>query len=83
LNNLHVKQTKSIEVNRVAQVPLHAIWLWCQEKMVYNTLDCIHTDDLSDSKAEKRFMTVASIVQGQHLRLMSLLDNYHTSSLIY
>jgi len=28
-------------------------------------------------------MTVASIVQGLHWRLMSLLDSHHTSSLIY
>ena len=38
-NNLHVKQIETIQVNRVAQVPPPAIWLWRQSKKVYSSLD--------------------------------------------
>jgi len=83
LNNLHVKQIESIQVNCVAQVPPRAIWLRRQRKMVYSSLDRAYRDSISGSDAEKRLTTVASIVQGLHRRLMPLLDNHHTSSLTY
>jgi hypothetical protein len=83
LNDLHVKQIESIEVNHVAQVPQRAIWPRHQQKKVYSSLDHAYRDDISGSDAEKRLTTVASIVQGLHRRLMPLLDNHHTSSSTY
>jgi len=50
---------------------------------VYSSLDRAYRDDISGSDSEKRLMTVASIVQRLHRRLMPLLDNHHTSSLTY
>jgi len=82
-NNLHVKQIESIHVNRVAQVPPRGIWQQRQRKKVYSSMDCTARDDMSGSDAHKRLMTVASIVQGLHWRLMPLLDNHHTSRLTY
>jgi len=78
-----VKQIESIQVNCVAQVPRWAIWLRRQRKKVYSSLDRAYRDDISGSDAEKRLMTVASIVHGLHRRLIRLLDNHHTSSLTY
>jgi len=75
-----VNQIESIQVNCVAQVQLRAIGLRCQWKKVYHCLDCTYSEDTSSADAEKWCMTVASIIQGLHRRLIPLLDNYHTSS---
>jgi len=82
-NHLRVKQIESIQVNRVAQIPSQAIWVWCQWKMVNGSLDCTYRDDISGSDSEMRLMMVASIMERLHWRLMSLLDNHHTSSQTY
>jgi len=82
-NNQHVKQIECIQVNHVAPVPPHAFWLQRQRKTVYNLLGCAYRDYTSGSDAEKRLMTVASMMQELQERLMSLLDNHHTSSLTY
>jgi len=82
-NNLHVKQIESIQVDCIEQVPLHAIWLRRQRKQVCHPLDCAYRDNISGSDAEKRLTTVASIAQRLQQRLMSLLNNNHTSSLTY
>jgi len=83
LNNLHVKQIASIDVNSVAHVPLQAIWLQHPRKMVYSSLDSAYRDNSSGFDAGKRLMPVASIVEGLDWRLMPLLNNHHTSSLTY
>jgi len=82
-NNLHVKQIESIQVNRVAQVQLGAVWLRRQRKKVYSSWDRAYRDDISGSDAEKRPMTVASTAQGVDRRFIPLLHNHHTSSLTY
>ena len=82
-NNPQVKQIESIQVNRVARVPPRAIWLWRQRNKVYGSSDCAYRDDISFSDSKRMLMTVASIVQGLHRRLMPLLKNHHTSSLTY
>jgi len=81
--NLHVNQIQTIQVNHVAHVPPCAIWLRRQRKQVYSPLDCANRDDISGSHTKTRLTMVASIVQVLHLRLMSLLDNHHTSSLTF
>ena len=50
---------------------------------MYSTLDRAYTDEISSSDADKTVLTVASILQRLHQRLMPLLDTYHTSSLMY
>jgi len=82
-NNLHVKSIGSIVLNRVAQVPPCAIMLWRPLKMVYSPFDCTYRDDISGSDMKRMHTIVSSIVQRLHLRLMPLLDNYHSSSLMY
>ena len=50
---------------------------------MYSFFDCADKKDISVSKAKKRLTTVASIVPGLHCRLIPLLDNHHTSILVY
>jgi len=83
LNYLHVKQIDSVQLNSVAQVPPHAIWLRDEKKMVYRLLDRAYRDDISISDTRKRLAMVASIVKGLLWLLMSLLDNHDTSNLMY
>jgi len=83
LNNLDLKQIVIMQVNCIAQVPQHTIWLWRQRKQEYSPSNCPYKDDLSGSEAENRHVTVSFIMQELHQRLMSLLDNFHTSSLMY
>jgi len=45
--------------------------------------NCTYRDVKSSSNSEKRLSMIASIIEGLHWRLMSLLDNHHTSSLTY
>jgi len=80
LNNLHVKQIESIEVNYVAQVQLHAIWLWHQQKKMYSPLNYASEESITGSDTKKRLTMAAAIMQGLHQRLMSLLDKNHTTS---
>jgi hypothetical protein len=81
LNIIYIQQIGRIQVNHVAQVPLHAIWLWCQQKTVYSSCDHAYRHNMSGSDVDKRIRTVASIVQGLHQWLMPLLNNYRNSSL--
>jgi len=82
-NNPHAKQIQIIQLNGVAQVPLHAIWLRRQRRKVYSPLDRVCSNVITDFNAELRLTTVASIMQRLHHRLMSLLDNHLTSSLTH
>jgi len=82
-NNLHVKQIEMVQVNRVTQVPLRAVWLRRHRKMVYSCLDWAYGDDISGCNPDKRLLTAASIMQGFHRRLMPLLSNNHTSCMMY
>jgi len=82
-NNVHITQIESIQVNRVAQVSPHAILLWPEQKEVSSNEDPAKRDDISGSDTKCRLTTVASIVQGLHRRLISLLHIHHTSSLMY
>jgi len=82
-NNLQVKQIESIQVDGVDRVPLCAFWLRRQRENVYSPLHCAYKDDISGSDATTRVTSVASNVEGLHQRMMSLLDNHHTSSLTY
>ena len=50
---------------------------------MYSSLDHTYRDDIGCCDAERRLTTVHSIVQGLHQRLMTLLDNHHTSSLTH
>ena len=83
MNNPYVQQIKSSQVNRIRQVPLYAIWLWCQWKKVYNPLNRTYREDIRGSHLKKRLMMVASIEHGFGQRLIFLLDNHHLSSLTY
>ena len=69
-NNLHVKQIECIQVNCVAQVPPHAIWLRCLLKKVYSILNGTYKDNISGSDAEKKLTIVASSMEGLHQRLI-------------
>lgn len=82
-NNPELQQIERIEVNSVAQVPPHAIWLWRQQKTLYHSLDFADRGNLSISDAEKRLMMVVSIMEGLHQRWMLLLDKHHTCSPLY
>jgi len=50
---------------------------------VYSHLDCAYRNDINYCDTEQRLTMVASIVQGFNQRLMSLLNNRHSCSLIY
>jgi len=61
-NKLHVKQIEHIEANRVAQVPLRAIWPLRQQKMLYSSFDRAYSGDSTGSVAKQWLMPSASIV---------------------
>jgi len=83
LNNLHVYQIESIQVNGVAHIPPHVIWQRCQWNMLYCPLDRDYRDNVSGSNTEKGLTKVASIVQGLFLRVMSDLDDHRCSRLTH
>jgi hypothetical protein len=51
--------------------------------MVHIVLDGADRDNLSGNDGKMNLTTVASIVPKLQRRLISLLDNHHTSSLMY
>jgi len=83
LNNLYVKQIETIGVNHIPEVQWGAILLQPKWKKVYSPLDQAYREEVNDSDSEKMDIMVASVVQWLHWRLMSLINKYHTSTLIY
>lgn len=72
-----------MQVNRVAQVLLHAIWVQYQWEKMYSQLDCAYRYNISGSNSEIKLTMVVSIMRMLNQRLLSLLDNDHTNSLTY
>jgi len=65
-NHLLAKGIETIQVNRVARVQLHAIWLQRQGKTVYSPLSRTYRDDISGVYTDKMCTKVASILQWLH-----------------
>jgi hypothetical protein len=82
-NTVHSIRSERVQVNLDTQVPPRGIWLWCQQKLVHSSLDSEYRDNICGFYAKKRLMTVASIVQELHGRLMHLLENHHTGTVTY
>ena len=82
-NHLHVKQIETIQAYPVAQVPPRAIRLRHQQMKVYSPLDHPYSDERSGSDTGKRLTILGSIGQWLHRMLISLLNDYHASSLMY
>jgi hypothetical protein len=81
-DNPVVTQCESIQVNHVAPVPPHAIWLRRLGNKVYSRIEYTYQDSKSSSNTETRLAMLSSIVQVLHLMLMSLLNNPFASSRI-
>jgi hypothetical protein len=82
-NTLNVKQCDSIQVKGIAQVPLYAIWLLPQGKMVFSHLDRADRDNTSGSGDQMRLKTIAAIVYGLHRILMSLFNSHNISTQLF
>jgi len=82
-NDLYVNQNEIIRAHCVDPVQPRAIRVWRLRKKVYSSLCSVFRGNISVSKDEKCHIMVAFIVRWMLRRLIPLIENHHTSSLMY
>jgi len=82
-NYLHVNKSK--EFKKIMLLKYHWMQSSCgvSWKKLWSPCDCAYKNDKGGFNSETRFTKGASMEKGLHQRLITLLDNHHSSSWIY